>query len=153
MARLWLTRAGWALTAAVLVFGLVSRLTLSLTLEVPAWYPDSRSYLDPAVLHPLLPFSEIRTAGVPALISLGMGAVGQPLGVLVLHNLLWLISALALIAALGGRLRLPWVPLVVAGYLTFVQKNLAFELPMLSEHTARCLFDLQLAWLIWRWRD
>ena len=151
-AQRWLLTAGWVLVVAVLVFGFVSRLALSSAVAVPIWSPDSGSYLNPVILHPLLPFSEIRTAGVPALLSLGLHALGQPIGVLILHNCLWLLSAGALTFALATRLRHPLAPLVVVIYLAFVQKNLTFELSMLSEHAARCLFDLQMAWLVWRWR-
>ncbi|HPC82395.1 MAG TPA: hypothetical protein P5234_03335 [Thermoanaerobaculaceae bacterium] len=133
--------------------GTLGRLATSIALGVPVWYPDTASYLEPALAHPWLPFSEVRTAGFPLIVSAGLGLTGSPLGILLLHNLLWLVSTGALVLALGGRLRSPWPALLLASYLAFVQKNLAFELSGLSEHAARCLYDLLLALLVWHWRQ
>lgn len=141
----------WAVVSAVVAAGLAHRLWLTFVLGAPFTQPDSPSYLAPALLDPLLPLSEMRTLGTPWLCSLGFALTGGPAGFLLVHHALWLVSTLVLVVALARRLELKLPAVLVAVYLTFTQKNVEFELTLMSEHASRTLYVLFLGVLVLSW--
>ena len=141
-------RTYWTLFAIILTAGIGLRIASTLALETPFVTPDSASYVSPAVADPLLPLSEVRTAGLPYLIALGHAVFEEPIGILAVSNVLWLASTLALVLAIYLRLGMPVASLWVLTYLCFVQKNFTFEYYLMSEHAARCFFVLYFALLI-----
>lgn len=148
-------RAYWRAFALLLTAGFLYRVWLSDLLGIPSGSWDSGSYLVPALEHPWLPFSEARTLGAPLLVSLGLAWDGLR-GVLLVHNLLWLVSSGLLCASLARRFRLRGLSLVLLLYLCGSFRNLHFEYALLSEHAARCSYALFagaaiLAWGRPRW--
>jgi hypothetical protein len=141
----------WSLVILLLVSALISRIDTSLYVKFPYWTPDSQSYVEPSMKHPLLAFSEIRTIGVPLIVSLSIGLFDHPVGVLLIHNALWLISTLALVISLVRRLGNRLIAMAMLLVLCYLQKNLSYELMMMSEHCARCLYCLWAALLISGW--
>lgn len=143
-------RAYWRAFALLLTTGFLYRVWISDLLAVPSGSWDSSSYLLPALAHPWLPFSEIRTAGAPLAISLGLKLAGLR-GVLLVHNLLWLVSSGLLCLSLARRFRLRGLSLVLLLYLCCSFRNLHFEFALLSEHSARCSYALFASAAIWSW--
>ncbi|HBP16764.1 MAG TPA: hypothetical protein DEA08_03085 [Planctomycetes bacterium] len=133
--------AFWRAFALLLTAGFLYRVWLSDLLGIPSGSWDSGSYLVPALEHPWLPFSEVRTLGAPLLVSLGLALDGLR-GVLLVHNLLWLVSSALLCASVARRLRLRGLSLVLLLYLCCSFRNLHFEYALLSEHAARCSYAL-----------
>ncbi len=145
--------AGHCVLALLLVGLFAHRAWLSVALGTPFTTPDSPSYLAPALSDPVLPLSEIRTLGVPWLCSLGLALWGNLSGVLALHNLLWAASTALLVFTLRARMRLGALPWLVFLYLSLTQKNLSFELTLMSEHPSRCLYTLYFAVLVRCWGE
>ncbi len=141
----------WVVLALIIAAGLAHRLWLTFVLGAPFTQPDSASYLAPALLDPLLPLSEMRTLGTPWLCALGLSLTGGPSGLLLVHHALWLASTLALVVALARRRELRLVAVLVAAYLTLTQKNVEFELTLMSEHASRTLYVLFLGILANSW--
>ena len=65
-------RVYWGAFGVLFTAGLALRAFWTVTLGAPYITPDSFSYVDPAVVSPAFPISEIRTAGMPYLVSLGV---------------------------------------------------------------------------------
>ncbi len=135
----------WLVFFLVLGTGLFLRIYLSALYGMPYWFPDSPTYVTAALEHPLAPFSEIRTAGLPLLISGALWLAGHPIGIMLAHNLLWLVSTLLLTLAVWRRLGCRTPAMVLLFYLCFVQKNLVFEICLMSEHLSRTMYCLFLA--------
>lgn len=129
-----------ALTCAGIVsIATILRLDLTSCLGHPYWFNDSDGYVSAAVLPETLPWSQMRTLGVPALVRLALRTHGSPAGVLLVHHVLWLVGTVAILAVLLFRFRLRLLAVVLAVYLGFSFKDLQFEYSMLSEHAARCV--------------
>jgi hypothetical protein len=139
----------------VLIFaaGLAYRIYWTLFLEFPGWLPDSSIYLEAALDNHLLPLSLEQMAGTPMIVSLGLNLLGHPVWFLALQNLLWASSTLLLTLALGSKLRLRPLALIMLFYLCFLEKNFLFETALLSEHPARCLNLIFISLLLLRWGD
>lgn len=125
--------------AGIVLLAAVFRLDLTSCLGLPYWFPDSHGYVLPAVRPDTLPWSQMRTLGVPVLVRLALLTSGSPAGVLLLHHVLWLAGTVAILAVLLLRFRLRLVAVVLAVWLGFAFKDLQFEYSMLSEHAARCV--------------
>ncbi|MDH4228149.1 MAG: hypothetical protein OEW11_00190 [Nitrospirota bacterium] len=152
--RLW-----WILFAVLFGAGALVRGLLTTTLGIPSIGPDSFAYLTPALASPWLPLSEPVTLGEPYLIALSLALFHHPMGFLVVNNLLWAVSTLAIVLTLRFRLGLRAGSLALLACLSLVHANLGAEYELLSEHPARALTLLFLAALIramdapWRIRN
>ena len=132
----------------VISLGTLLRIFWTWTLKVPYLEPDSADYLQQAMANPLFPISEVRTVGSPCLIAAALMLFQHPIGILIVNNLLWLFSTLMIVWALIGHAFLRLCALPTAVYLSFVQKNLAFEYFLLSEHVARVFYVVYFAIII-----
>lgn len=132
----------WIVFGMLLAGGIAMRGYWAWALGLPYVVPDSMSYVAPALANPLLPFNEARTAGVPYLTVIGMGIAGHPMGLIAIYNLLWLCSTVAIIYTAKKVMGLRLLALLFMAYLCFVQKNLALEFSILSEHAASAIYML-----------
>jgi hypothetical protein len=147
--------AYWSLFAAILALGIALRAIWTYAYGLPGVTPDTRTYLLAAAESPALPFSEMRTAGVPLLLVVSVGLFGHPSGILLAHNLLWLGSTLGAALAVRYWLAAPLLSLCVLAYLSFSATNLAQEYLLMSEHLSRVLyvFFFAAALYVLRWPD
>lgn len=141
-------RTFWLIFGLLLAGGIALRGYWAWALGLPYVVPDSMSYVTPALDNPLLPFNEARTAGLPYLVVLGMGGFGHPMGVIALQSLLWLASTVAIVVALRKVMGFRVLALILLAYLCFIQKNLALEFTILSEHNARAIYLLTIALML-----
>ncbi|GEM_PF-1728738 len=141
------------LLAGIIGLGALFRIFWTWTLKAPYLEPDSADYLQQAVSNPVLPISEVRTAGAPYLIASGLLLFQHPVGVLIVNNLLWLFSTVLIVGVLVRHHFLRICALLTAAYMSFAQKNIAFEYFLLSEHAARVLYVVFFAIIIGCVRD
>lgn len=135
--------------AAILLLAMGCRYVWTRSVLFPGTTPDGRTYLLPALAHPKLPLDEARPIAFPYLISTSLALFGHPIGILIVHNLLALVSATVLALAVRERLGSPIVALVLLVYMLFCAKNVAFEYLLLTEHLSRCVFALVIGLLLW----
>lgn len=141
-------RVYWGAFGVLFTAGLALRTFWTVTLGAPYITPDSFRYVHPAVVSLAFPISERRVPGTPYLVSLGVTLFHHPVGILVMQNLVWVISTLAITLTLDRKLKLRFWSLAVLAYLVFNPKNLAFEYLAMSEHASRTLYLIYFAALI-----
>jgi hypothetical protein len=135
----------WFLFASIVCAGAALRAFWTYKLGLPLLTPDSESYIVPILDHPFLPFSEMRTAGLPAFLLLSIGVTGSPVGILLASNLLAIVSCVTVSIALRDYRRSNIVSLVVLLFLLFNAKEFSFEYQLMTEHLSAMMYLLYAA--------
>jgi hypothetical protein len=123
----------WVGFTAILTAGTALRLFWTHVLHVPYVSPDSLSYVTPVIAHGWLPFSEIRTGGTSTLILLGLSLFRGPVGILLMHNVTVIASAVFLCLAIRHVLRFDVLSLLILIFLLFNKSNITYEYFLMSE--------------------
>ena len=133
-------RMFWCAFGVIFLTGFGVRIYWMWALGLPYIVPDSLSYILPALENPYLPFGEARTAGVPYLASIGLAMMAHPIGFTMMYTALWAVSTVAIVVVCFSVLNLRVLALILLAYLCFIQKNMALEFTILSEHAARTMY-------------
>src|SRR5215471_8514621 len=149
--RLTEPRLFWSGFGLILLLGVAARVILTSAIRLPLVMPDSFLYVITALGNPLFPISDARPVGFPYLIVFSLSLFRQPLGILITHNVLALLSGSILVIALRKRCGMGATALLMFVYVLFAEKNLEFEYLALTEHLSRVLYILFVAALLLYW--
>ena len=144
-------RLFWSGFALILILGAAARVILTSAIRLPLVMPDTFGYLLNALTSPLFPISDARSVGFPYLIVFAFALFRQPIGILIVHNVLALFAGSILVLALRKRCRMGVTALLMLVYVLFAEKNLDFEYLALTEHLSRVLYMLFVAALLLYW--